>query len=165
MWIKHYCIVWCTTEFKKFKVNRGILPVILELFMLPSADTLYGDAQLIYQQIFDLPALPNVPIPVLLIMVSLGLLDLPTNWPYLSLGVLSRGRHPTWQNNKGFLNTSATSISPPYNTAIDAGIQNISLLKSFVWYFFSEKINWVLISLKAYLFKYKKCMMVYNEFI
>ncbi len=45
--------------FLKSTVNAAIYQEILEHFMLPSADKLYGDADFIFQQ--DLPTLPKVP--------------------------------------------------------------------------------------------------------
>ncbi len=45
--------------FLKSTVNAVIYQDILEHFMLPSADKLYGDADFIFQQ--DLPTLPKVP--------------------------------------------------------------------------------------------------------
>ncbi len=45
--------------FLKSTVHAAIYQEILEHFMLPSADKLYGEADFIFQQ--DLPTLPKVP--------------------------------------------------------------------------------------------------------
>ncbi len=46
-----HVICWCwSTVFSESTVNAAIYQEILEHFMLPSADKLYGDADLIFQQ-------------------------------------------------------------------------------------------------------------------
>ncbi len=47
------CLCWSTVFFFKSTVNAAIYQDILVDFMCPSADKLYGDADLIFQQ--DLP--------------------------------------------------------------------------------------------------------------
>ncbi len=46
-----HVICWCwSTVFSESTVNAAIYQEILEHFMLPSADKLYGDADFIFQQ-------------------------------------------------------------------------------------------------------------------
>ncbi len=45
--------------FLKSTVNAAIYQEILEHFMLPSADKLYGDVDFIFQQAWHLPTLPQ----------------------------------------------------------------------------------------------------------
>ncbi len=46
-----HVIIWCwSTVFLKSTFNAAIYQDILEHFMLPSADKLYGDADFIFQQ-------------------------------------------------------------------------------------------------------------------
>ncbi len=58
--------------FIKSKVNAAVYQEILEHFMLPSADKLYGDDDFIFQQDFSTcPPLPSA----LLTMILLCLID------------------------------------------------------------------------------------------
>ncbi len=109
--------------FLKSTVNAAIYQEILEHFMLPSADKLYGDADFIFQQ--DLaPAHTAKGTKSWFNDHGVTVLDWPANSP--DLNVLSRGdeRHQTqqcrWpeghcQRNLGFHTTSAvpTNWSPP----------------------------------------------------
>ncbi len=60
--------------FLKSTVNAAIYQEILEHFMLPSADKLYGDADFIFQQDLHLPTLPKVPKAGSMTMVLLCLI-------------------------------------------------------------------------------------------
>ncbi len=75
--------------FIKSKVNAAVYQEILEHFMLPSADKLYGDADFL----FHLPTVPK-PLPIaLLTMILLCLIGQPTclTWtPYGIYGIFSR---------------------------------------------------------------------------
>ncbi len=62
--------------FLKSTVNTAIYQNILEHFMLPSVDKLYGDADFIFQQ--DLPTLPKVPKAGSMTMVLLCLIGQQT---------------------------------------------------------------------------------------
>ncbi len=65
--------------FLRSKVNTAVHQEVLEHFMLPAADQLYGDADFIFQQ--DLaPAhtVPRLPVPGLRTMVSLFLIGQQT---------------------------------------------------------------------------------------
>ncbi len=79
--------------FLKSTVNAAIYQEILEHFMLPSADKLYGDANFIFQQ--DLPTLPKVPKTGSMTMVLL--LDWPANTP--DLNIVERKMRDTRPNN------------------------------------------------------------------
>ncbi len=46
-------VCWCPLCFIKSKVNAAICQEILEHFMLPSVDKLYGDADFLFQQDFS----------------------------------------------------------------------------------------------------------------
>ncbi len=46
-------VCWCPLCFIKSKVNAAVYQEILEHFMLPSADKLYGDADFLFQQDFS----------------------------------------------------------------------------------------------------------------
>ncbi len=61
--------------FLKSTVNAAVYQDILEHFMLPSADKLYGDADFIFQQDWHLPTLPKVPKAGSMTMVLLCLID------------------------------------------------------------------------------------------
>ncbi len=65
--------------FIKSQINAAIYQEILEHFMLPSANKLYGDADFIFQQDFSTcPQLPK-PLPsALLTMILLCLIGQPT---------------------------------------------------------------------------------------
>ncbi len=47
-------VCWCPLCFLKSKVNAAVYQEILEHFMLPSADKLYGDADFLFQQDFSI---------------------------------------------------------------------------------------------------------------
>ncbi len=87
--------------FLKSTVNAAIHQDIIEHFMLPSADKLYGDADFIFQQDLALHTVPKVPKAGLMTMVLL--LDWPVKSPDLNpmriYGILSREdeRHQTQQ--------------------------------------------------------------------
>ncbi len=60
--------------FLKSTVNAAIYQDILELFILPSADKLYGDADSFSSRTWCLPTLPNVPKAGSMTMVLLCLI-------------------------------------------------------------------------------------------
>ncbi len=62
----------------KSTVNAAIYQEILEHFMLPSADSFYGDADLISSRTWHLPTLPKVPKAGSMTMVLLCLIDQQT---------------------------------------------------------------------------------------
>ncbi len=64
--------------FLKSTVNAAIYQEILEHFMLPSADKLYGDADFIFQQDWHLPTLPKLPKAGSMTMVLLCLIGQQT---------------------------------------------------------------------------------------
>ncbi len=69
-----HVICWCwSTVFSKSTVNAAIYQEILEHFMLPSADKLYGDDDFIFQQDFQ-PTLSKVPKAGSMTMVLLCLI-------------------------------------------------------------------------------------------
>ncbi len=125
-----HIICWCWfTVFLKSTVNAAIYQEILEHFMLPSADKLYGDADFIFQQ--DLtPAHSAKGTKSWFSDHGVTVLDWPANSPDPNpmriCGVLSRGRWETpdptikmtWRplSNKPGLPyhlSSATNWSPP----------------------------------------------------
>ncbi len=65
--------------FLKSTVNASIYQDILEHFMLPSADKLYGDADFISSRTWHLPTLPKVPKAGSMTMVLLCLIDQQTH--------------------------------------------------------------------------------------
>ncbi len=85
--------------FIKSKVNAAVYQEILEHFMLPSADKLYGDTDFLFQQ--DFSTCPQYPKPLasaLLTMILLCLIGQPTclTWtPYGIYGTFSRERWET----------------------------------------------------------------------
>ncbi len=68
--------------FLKSTVNSAIYQEILEHFMLPSADKLYGDADFIFQQDFD--TMPKVPKAGSMTMVLLCLFSQQTRLTWTS---------------------------------------------------------------------------------
>ncbi len=85
--------------FLKSTFNAAILPEILEHFMLPSADKLYGDADFIFQQDLAPATLPKVPKAG-----SMTMLDWPANSPDLNpienlWGIVKRKMRDTRPNN------------------------------------------------------------------
>ncbi len=79
--------------FIKSKVNAAVYQEILEHFMLPSADKLYGEADFLFQQ--HLPTLPK-PLPSgLLTMCLIGQPTCLTWTPYGIYGIFSRERWET----------------------------------------------------------------------
>ncbi len=64
--------------FLKSTVNAAIYQDILENFMLPAADKLYGDADFILQQDVHLPTVPKAPKAGSMTMVLLGLIGQQT---------------------------------------------------------------------------------------
>ncbi len=64
--------------FLKSTVNEAIYQEILEHFMLPSADKLYGDADLISSRTWHLHTLPTVPEAGSMTMVLLCLIGQQT---------------------------------------------------------------------------------------
>ncbi len=64
--------------FLKSIVNSAIYQEIVEHFMLPSADKLYGDADFIFQQDLAPATLPNLPKAGPMIMVLLCLIGQQT---------------------------------------------------------------------------------------
>ncbi len=87
-----HVICWCwPTVFSEVHSQRSHLPGILEHFMLPSADKLYGDADFIFQQ--DLaPAHTAKGTNSWFNDHGVTVLDWPANSPDLNPIVLSRGR-------------------------------------------------------------------------
>ncbi len=84
--------------FLKSKVNAAIYQDILEHFMLPSADKLYGDADFISSRTWHLPTLPKVPKAgsmTMVLLCSIGQQTRLTWTPKRIYGVLSRGRWET----------------------------------------------------------------------
>ncbi len=74
-----HVICWCwSTVFLKSTVNAAIYQEILEHFMLPSADKLYGDADFISSRTWHLPTLPKVPKAGSMTMVLLCLIGQQT---------------------------------------------------------------------------------------
>ncbi len=76
-----HCVFWSPLCFLKSTVNTAIYQEILEHFVLPSADKLYGDADFIFQQY--LPTLPTVTKAGSMTMVF-TVLDWPANSPNLN---------------------------------------------------------------------------------
>ncbi len=77
-----HVICWCwSTVFSEITVNAVIYQEILEHFMLPSADKLYGDADFIFQQDWHLPTLPKVPKAGSMTMCYCALLASKLPWP------------------------------------------------------------------------------------
>ena len=69
--------------FLKSKVNAAVYQDILELFMLPSSDKLYGDADFIFQH--DLaPARTAKSTKTWFSDHGMTVLDWPANWPDLN---------------------------------------------------------------------------------
>ncbi len=64
--------------FLRSKVNTAVYQEVLEHFMLPAADQLYGDADFIFQQDWHLHTVPKLPVPGLRTMVSLFLIGQQT---------------------------------------------------------------------------------------
>ncbi len=64
--------------FLRSKVNTAVYQEVLEHFMLPAADQLYGDADFIFQQDLHLHTVPKLPVPGLRTMVSLFLIGQQT---------------------------------------------------------------------------------------
>ncbi len=64
--------------FLRSKVNTAVYQDVLERFMLPAADQLYGDADFIFQQDLALHTVPKLPVPGLRTMVSLFLIGQQT---------------------------------------------------------------------------------------
>ncbi len=100
--------------FNKSKIDAAIYQEILEHFMLPSADKLYGDADFIFQQ--DLITFPvSRPLPSgLLTMILLCLSGQPTHLTRTII-VLSRGRfiRPNIRDElKGAIKATWDSIMP-----------------------------------------------------
>ncbi len=62
-----HCVFWSP-------VNTAIYQEILEPFMLPSDDKLYGDADFIFNRIWHLSTLPNIPKASSMTMVLLCLI-------------------------------------------------------------------------------------------
>ncbi len=74
-----HVICWCwSTVFSESTVNAAIYQEILEHFMLPSADKLYGDANFILSRTWHLPTLPKVPKAGSMTMVLLCLIGQQT---------------------------------------------------------------------------------------
>ncbi len=64
--------------FLRSKVNTAVYQEVLEHFMLPAADQLYGDADFIFQQDWHLHTVPKIPVPGLRTTVSLFLIGQQT---------------------------------------------------------------------------------------
>ncbi len=64
--------------FLRSKVNTTVNHEVLEHFMLPAADQLYGDADFIFQQDLAPAHMPKLPVPGLRTMVSLFLIGQQT---------------------------------------------------------------------------------------
>ncbi len=84
--------------FLKSTVNAAIYQEILDHFMLPSADKLYGDADLIFQQ--DLATahtakVPNASSMTIVLLCLIGQQTRLTWTPQRIYGLLSRGRWET----------------------------------------------------------------------
>ncbi len=71
--------VWSTVFSEVHSQAQPSTRDILEHFMLPSADKLYGDADFIFQQDLHLPTLPKVPKTGSMTMVLLCLIDQQTH--------------------------------------------------------------------------------------
>ncbi len=115
-----HVICWCwSTVFSESTVNAAIYQEILEHFMLPSADKLYGDADFIFQQ--DLaPAHTAKSTKSWLNDHGVGVLDWPAISPDLNpienlSGIVKRKmRDPTMQKPElPYHLSSATNWSPP----------------------------------------------------
>ncbi len=116
--------------FLKSTVNKAIYQEMFEDFMLPSADTLYGDADLIFQQ-NSAPAHTAKGTKSWFNDHGVTVLDWPANSPdHRESGVLSRGRwetpdptmQMTWrplskQPGRSLHLSSATDWSPPCHAA------------------------------------------------
>ncbi len=62
--------------FLRSKVSTAVYQEVLEHFMLPAADQLYGDADFISNRIWHLHTVPKLPVPGLRTMASLFLIGL-----------------------------------------------------------------------------------------
>ncbi len=106
-----HVICWCrSTVFSESTVNAAIYQEILEHFMLPSADKLYGDADFIFQQ--DLaPAHTAKGTKSWFNDHSVTVLDWPANSPDLNpieniWGIVKRKMRDTRPNNADDLNAT-----------------------------------------------------------
>ncbi len=75
------CHVIClvlVTVFLRSKVNTAVYQEVLEHFMLPAADQLYGDADFISNRTWHLHTVPKLPVPGLRTMVSVFLIGQQT---------------------------------------------------------------------------------------
>ncbi len=110
-----HVICWCwSTVFLKSTVNAAIYQDILEHFMLPSADKLYGDIDLIFQQ--DLaPAYTAKGTKIWFNDHDVTVLDWPANMPDLN-GIVKRKMRDTRPNNaddlKAAIKVTWASITP-----------------------------------------------------
>ena len=66
------CCCW-STVFSEVHSQRSVYQEILQTFMLPSADKLHGDADVIFQQDLAPPTAPKVPKAASVTMVILCL--------------------------------------------------------------------------------------------
>ncbi len=64
--------------FLRSKVNTAVYQEVLEHFMLPAADQLYGDAISFSNRTWHLHTVPKLPVPGLRTMVSLFLIGQQT---------------------------------------------------------------------------------------
>ncbi len=130
-----HVICWCwSTVFSEVHSQRSIYQDILEHFMLPSADKLYGDADFIFQQ--DLaPAHTATGTKSWFNDHGVTVLNWPANSPDLNpienlLGIVKRKMRDTRPNNADDLKaaikatwaslhlSSATGGLPPCHTAL-----------------------------------------------
>ncbi len=74
-----HVICWCwSTGFLRSRSNTAVYQEVLEHFMLPAADHLYGDADFISNRTWHLHTVPKLPVPGLRTMVSLFLIGQQT---------------------------------------------------------------------------------------
>lgn len=67
-------------RFLRSKVNAAVYQEVLEHFMLPTADQLYGDTDFIFQQdLAHLPTALKLPVPRLTTIISLFLIGKQTH--------------------------------------------------------------------------------------
>ena len=104
--------------FIKSRVNAAVYQEILEHFMLPSANKLYGDADFLSSRIWNLPTVPKRLVTGFLPMVLLCLIGQPTDLTSIEnlWDIVKRKMRSTWPNNtdelKAAIKATWASITP-----------------------------------------------------